>query len=121
METLSSNSEAQVKVFVTKSRQFRAKIKEPGEPPYEVTVGGKSWSLGKGREYEDRIVHKLQYLVQQMTDKLAELTQQEEWETFEIRTGKYRGRRVLGIVTPTGIKTIYGHYQDEPRTIRRTK
>ena len=44
-----------VKVFVTKTRRFRAKISESGCAPYEVTIGGQSWNEGKGREYFHRI------------------------------------------------------------------
>jgi len=44
-----------IKVFITRGFKFRANIKEPGKPAYEVTVGGKEWLKGKGRQYQDQI------------------------------------------------------------------
>ena len=56
-------SKPQIKVFVTKTLEFRAKIKDNKEAiPYEVTIGGVSWSKGKGKEYEKQIKKKCQLL-----------------------------------------------------------
>ena len=65
-------SKPQIKVFVTKTREFRAKIKENKEAvPYEVTVGGESWENGKGREYEEEIKRKCELLIVTLSSKLA--------------------------------------------------
>ena len=38
------NYRPNIKVFVTKTMQIRARIKETKDmPPYEVTVGGQEW------------------------------------------------------------------------------
>ena len=47
-----------IKVFLTKGLQFRAHVKEPGKPAYEVTIGGQEWLKGKGRKHEDQILVK---------------------------------------------------------------
>lgn len=56
-----------VKVFITKNLKFRANITEPGQPPYEVTIGSESWKNGKGRQHEaiikDKIKHVLDILI----------------------------------------------------------
>ncbi len=62
---------AQIKVFVTKTYEFRAKIKATKDSvPYEVTVGGDSWNNGKGREYEQEIKRKCELLISALTFKL---------------------------------------------------
>ncbi len=53
-----------IKVFITKTRKFRASIKEKRSFPYEVTIGEKSWKEGKGREYEDIIFRKCGLLLE---------------------------------------------------------
>lgn len=45
-----------ITVFITKKRKFRARIATDDEPVYEVTIGGKEWRKGKGREFEERII-----------------------------------------------------------------
>jgi hypothetical protein len=66
---------AQIKVFITKSREFRAKIKENEESvPYSVTIGGKSWENGKGRQYEKEIKRKCELLIVTLNSKLGLLT-----------------------------------------------
>ena len=41
-----------IAVYLTKSRRFRAKIKEGNEPAYEVTIGGINWRKhSRGKEY----------------------------------------------------------------------
>ena len=62
----------QIKVFVTKTKEFRAKIKETKEAiPYEVTIGGKSWENGKGRNYEKEIKRKCELLMATLNSKLG--------------------------------------------------
>lgn len=62
---------AQIEVFVTKTREFRAKIKENKEAiPYEVTIGGESWENGKGRQYEKEIKWKCEVLITTLNTKL---------------------------------------------------
>ncbi len=53
-----------VKVFITKSNKFRAKIKEKrNSVPYEVTIGGNEWKKGKGRKFEEKIKYALQRIL----------------------------------------------------------
>jgi len=51
-------SKIHIKVFLTKGLKFRAHVKEPGKPAYEVTIGGKEWQNGKGRKHEKLILTK---------------------------------------------------------------
>ena len=61
----------QIKVFVTKTKEFRAKIKENKEAlSYEVTIGGESWENGKGRKYEKDIKRKCELLIATLNSKL---------------------------------------------------
>lgn len=63
-----------VKVFVTATRKFRAKIKEgPGIPAYEVTVGGESWAQGKGRQFEGQIKAKCALIIEVLSRELNNL------------------------------------------------
>lgn len=62
-----------VKVFVAKSRNFRARITLPGEIPYEVTVGGSQWVKGKGREYEDEILRKCALVFNTITNNFNQI------------------------------------------------
>lgn len=59
-----------IKVFVTKTLKFRAFVKEPGQMPYEVTVGGKSWEEGKGREFEEKIVERMKHILAVLESEL---------------------------------------------------
>ena len=52
-----------IKVFVTSTLKFRARIRGPGETPYEVTVGGDSWKSGKGREHTAQIMDKIKHII----------------------------------------------------------
>ena len=63
-------NKTRVKVFVTKTQKFRAKISEPGQLPFEVTIGGQSWNQGKGREY----FHKIQASVSVLMTALQQET-----------------------------------------------
>jgi hypothetical protein len=55
-----------INVIVTRSGQFRARIDVPNEPPYEVTVGGVMWKLGKGKEYKDAILARCLLITQRL-------------------------------------------------------
>jgi hypothetical protein len=62
----------QIKIFVTKTKEFRAKIKETKKTlPYEVTIGGKSWENGKGRKYDKEIKRKCELLITTLNSKLG--------------------------------------------------
>jgi len=62
----------QIKVFVTKTKEFRAKIKETKEAiPYEVTIGGESWENGKVRKFEKDIKRKCELLIATLNSKLG--------------------------------------------------
>ena len=53
-----------VKVFVTKTQKFRAKIRDARDLPYyEVTIGGVEWNKGKGRQHEAKILSKCQGII----------------------------------------------------------
>jgi hypothetical protein len=58
-----ASQKVHIKVFVTSSLKFRAVIKEPDEPTYEVSVNGESWNQGKGREYEAIIKNKMKHII----------------------------------------------------------
>ena len=45
-----------IDVFVTKTHKFRARIEEKGWPPYEVTIGGKSWKNHVGIKHHEIIL-----------------------------------------------------------------
>jgi len=59
-----------IKVFITRGLKFRAQIKEPGKPAYEVTVGGKEWQKGKGRQFQDQVFVKAGYAVARVVQNL---------------------------------------------------
>lgn len=68
-------SKPQIKVFSTKAHKIRARIKEAKTSvPFEVTVGGSEWNDGKGREFEDEIIIKSQYLINSLEDEFIKLT-----------------------------------------------
>jgi len=50
-----ANDKTTIRVFVTKTRVFRAKIKEPRKRLYEVTIGGQQWKKGVGKKHVSRI------------------------------------------------------------------
>ncbi len=64
-----------IKVFVTKSSHFRAKIKEFGRPSYEVTIGGKEWGKGKGKIHEARIYEKSKLKINLLMQQLQNFNQ----------------------------------------------
>ena len=53
----------QIKVFVTKNFEFRAKVNDHIDHPYEVTIGSKSWTEGKGQKYKKQILNKIKIAV----------------------------------------------------------
>ena len=65
---------AEIKVYVTKSGKFRAKIKEKDKVGYEVSLGGKNWKLGIGRKFETTILKKAAILSRSLIDQLNKLT-----------------------------------------------
>lgn len=69
METAKVN----IEVFVTKTRKFRAQIKEPNGERYQVTIGGKNWCFGKGRQYEDIIKRKVIGLMLSLNTELSNI------------------------------------------------
>lgn len=60
---MTTSSPEFVKVFITKTRKFRAVISGPGRPTYEVTVGGKNWRLGLGKEHVEQVNEQIKKLV----------------------------------------------------------
>jgi len=63
-----------IKVYVTKTGNFRARIvpgvernlTDPGtvhKPPYEVSIGGESWAMGKGKEHIARIRSRIESIL----------------------------------------------------------
>lgn len=64
-------NQVEIKVFVTRTGKFRAKIKEGRHSiPYEVTIGGNEWDKGKGRGYEERIVEKCELILIELKKSL---------------------------------------------------
>ena len=62
-----------VKVFVTKTRKFRAIISGPSKPTYEVTVGGKNWRLGLGKEHVEQVASQIAKLVKDINKEAHQL------------------------------------------------
>lgn len=69
-----------IKMFVTKTNKFRARItkfvpkpmgvfseglayKDQAVEKYEVSIGGESWSMGKGQEHKNVIRRKTEHLL----------------------------------------------------------
>ena len=72
-------SKPEIKVFVTKTRQFRARIKEnKNSIPYEVTIGGKSWESGIGRKFEKIILTRCRILLTVLIGRMKDLNQKEK-------------------------------------------
>jgi len=63
-----------IQVVVTNKRLFRARVtpKDSSLPRYEVTVGGKSWSEGKGKEHKDEILSKMESTIIKLQHELNE-------------------------------------------------
>jgi len=63
-----------IRVWITRrSYQFRAEIREPGKPAYQVTVGGEAWKQGKGNLYHDRILKHVGFLAKKIADRASAL------------------------------------------------
>ena len=73
MNILKYIGKTKVEVFVTKNRKFRASIKEPSKPRYEVTIGGKSWESEKGKKHAERIYGKILELVDSISGEATRL------------------------------------------------
>ncbi len=62
------NKKTKIEVYVTRKHKWRARI-TPVDirgvklPAFEVTIGGKAWSEGKGKDYQTRIYQKMWELV----------------------------------------------------------
>lgn len=62
------NNEPYVEVFVTKNNKLRAYISNNLGLSYEVTIGGKEWRKGKGKEHIHIIKKKCSNLLNKLTD-----------------------------------------------------
>jgi len=60
-----SSGTKSVEVFVTSSRKFRARIAD-SHPFYEVTIGGKEWQGGKGREHKQSIMAQIDNIMSKL-------------------------------------------------------
>ena len=72
------NNKTHIKVFLTRSRRFRANITEErgiSKKIYEVTVGGYEWDKGKGREHEIEILEKCKILLDSLTKEYENIYQ----------------------------------------------
>lgn len=67
------SKKVRVEVFVTRSCRFRAKIGEIGEPRYEVTINGKNWKEGLGREHRIRILEKAFRILDNLTEEVKKI------------------------------------------------
>jgi hypothetical protein len=65
-----SHSDVQIEVFVTKTRKFRAAIKELDKPWYEVTVNSSEWKKGKGARYWVAILEKCHKILATLESEL---------------------------------------------------
>ena len=72
-----------IKVFITKYFNFRARINEPGCPIYEVTINGKEWTAGIGRQHQKRILKKAQIIMDHLKSEYMSLI------AYNIDAGKY--------------------------------
>lgn len=63
-----------IKVFVTKNRKFRARIKPYNAPAFEVTVGGKKWDEGHYGQYQAAIHAKIWQIVGSLEHTAKRLT-----------------------------------------------
>lgn len=60
-----------IKVFVTKTKEFRAEISQIGKPGSEITVGGQNWRRGYFKEFHGRILGKCTLLLENLNRKLV--------------------------------------------------
>jgi hypothetical protein len=67
-------TEPRIDVFITRGLEFRMKVTESGQEPYEVTVGGRMWTdHGKGRIYERTAHAKIEILLKALMAKASML------------------------------------------------
>ena len=60
-----------LKVWLTDSGKLRVRIREKREStPYEVTIGGTEWSLGKGNIYSEAIHDKALKMLGHLSDAI---------------------------------------------------
>ena len=69
-----SNRKPKIELYITRySKKLRTRITEPGEPSYEVTIGGEAWKGGKGVKYKQHILKKACELQGHMNDHIITL------------------------------------------------
>jgi hypothetical protein len=62
-----------VYVFLTRNKKLRARIKEPGQKPYEVSLNGEQWKKGKGRKHKEEIKKQILYMQAAIKKELNKL------------------------------------------------
>jgi hypothetical protein len=82
-----------IKVVLTRECKFRAEIKEPGQPKYAVTVGGKEWQKGTGREHAEEIRKKCILIRLGITDTLQDLMLKKMWS--RINTSRKKVQQLI--------------------------
>jgi len=85
---------AKISIFVTKTLKFRARIEEPGEPVIEVTVGGREWGFGKGRQYASTIHELCQKTIQVLINEYKDILKEDKKFT-DFLIGKEKSKIIL--------------------------
>lgn len=68
-----------IKVFVTKTRELRARITYPNSKRVdEITIGGERWRNGEFPEYREEMLDKATDLLELLTNKLERINAAEE-------------------------------------------
>lgn len=62
-----------IKVFVTKNHKFRARIREPNNKLYEITIGGNNWNNGRGKEHKAKIMIKIANIMRDLNNEWEDL------------------------------------------------
>ena len=62
------SSKTYINIFVTKTNKLRAYVSNNLGQFYEVTIGGKEWEKGKGKEHKEIIKEKCLRLIDKLTD-----------------------------------------------------
>lgn len=55
---MNNQDKIHIKVWITKTNEFRASVKRPDSPLFEVNIGGYSWDNGKVTIEEKAIIIK---------------------------------------------------------------
>jgi len=107
-----------IKIWVTKSWKFRARVMPRDGLAYEVTVGGKQWRQGKGCPYQREILDRCQCLKTTLAEILLELEIADErrreddtisdgfgnaWDAICLNCG----RRSMEVVRPGKVQCAY--------------